>query len=135
MSDCHGEKFGHDFPYPGSNCTRCGINQDVLSGRGSKQAIPSLHNAFARLAIPKKPIHGMHSEIHALVNEVRALFGETAKKGVGSFGFYLGFFSRLGVDRVRQLLAETRESANPKKSFWWKAGQMSRRPKEEVSNG
>lgn len=67
----------------------------------------------------------LHSELHLLVDEARTLFGETAKKGPGSFSFYLGFFKRLGVKEIRQLLAEVKESKvdNPGKLFWWKIKQ------------
>lgn len=71
-------------------------------------------------ARPRNP--HLHSELHLLVDEARSLFKETATKGKGSFSFYLGFFKRLGVNKVRQLLAEVKESKgdNPGKLFWWK---------------
>ena len=64
----------------------------------------------------------LHSELHLLVDEARNLFGETATKGKGSFSFYLGFFKRMGVQKVRQLLSEVKDSNidNPGKLFWWK---------------
>jgi len=67
----------------------------------------------------------LHSELHLLVDEVRIQFNETAKKGPGSFGFYLGFFKRLGLNRVKKLLGEMKESKDPKsvKLFWWKIKQ------------
>src|SRR5689334_17897555 len=71
---------------------------------------------------PKKNSH-LHSELHALVEEARALFGETAEKGPGSFCFYLGFFKRLGKEKVYQLLSEIKDSkgiTTPGKLFWWK---------------
>jgi len=70
----------------------------------------------------RKPNPHLHSELHLLVDEARTLFGETAKKGPGSFSFYLGFFKRLGVKEVRQLLSEVKENKvdNPGKLFWWK---------------
>lgn len=74
---------------------------------------------------PKERNTHLHSELHLLVDEARTLFGETATKGKGSFGFYLGFFKRLGINKVRQLLAEIKESKidNPGKLFWWKIKQ------------
>lgn len=134
--ECQGQMLGHDFPYTGANCTQCGVNQTELSGGGLRRATPSISNAFdmARFRAQPKPIRGIHSEIHSLVQEARVQFGETAKKGVGSFGYYLGFFKRLGALRVRQLLAEAKEAADPKRSFWWKVGEMSRRQKENASN-
>lgn len=84
----------------------------------------------------KKSLEGMkykknphlHSELHLLVDEVRTKFGETAAKGVGSFSFYLGFFKRLGAQKVRRILAEV-EQANvdhPVKLFWYKIKQESK---------
>ncbi|MDD5605885.1 MAG: hypothetical protein PHR51_00955 [Patescibacteria group bacterium] len=63
----------------------------------------------------------LHSELHLLVDEARTLFGETAVKGKGSFAFYLGFFKRLGVNRVRQLLSEVKQSGakEPGRLFWY----------------
>ena len=63
----------------------------------------------------------LHSELHLLVDEVRNLFGEKAVKGKGSFAFYLGFFKRLGVGRVRRILGEVKESNadEPVKLFWY----------------
>jgi len=67
----------------------------------------------------------LHSELHALVDEVRIQFGETAKKGKGSFSFYLGFFKRLGVNKVRQILAEIKQSGaeDEKRLFWYKVAK------------
>ena len=74
----------------------------------------------------KKANPHLHSDLHLLVDEARTLFGETAKKGPGSFSFYLGFFKRLGVKEIRQLLAEVKENKvdNPGKLFWWKIKQQ-----------
>jgi len=71
--------------------------------------------------LPKRNAH-LHSELHELVDIVRLQFGETAKKGPGSFGFYLGFFKRLGLPTVRRILAEMKESGNGTegKLFWFK---------------
>ncbi len=76
---------------------------------------------LANLRVRERNPH-LHSELHLLVDEARNLFKETAKKGPGSFSFYLGFFKRLGVQEIRQLLAEVKESKidNPGKLFWWK---------------
>jgi len=79
--------------------------------------------------IKSKPANfHLHSDLHLLVDEVRAKFGETAKKGPGSFSFYLGFFKRLGTKRVREILAEIKEAKvdHPAKLFWWKIKQESK---------
>ena len=125
IPNCYGQKFGHDFPYPGAYCLKCGVSQNELSGKGPQPVMRGGLSGIT-IAIPQKPVRGMHSEIHALVSEARTMFGETAKKGKGSFGFYLGFFKRVGTVRVRQLLAECREANDPKKSFWWHMGRLSR---------
>jgi len=70
----------------------------------------------------------LHSDLHLLVEEVRQKFGETATKGVGSFSFYLGFFKRLGVQKVRRILAEVEQAKvdHPEKLFWWKVREDSK---------
>jgi len=80
-----------------------------------------LSKSIKKIKLQKRNPH-LHSELHALVDEVRIQFGETAKKGVGSFSFYLGFFKRLGVGKVRQILAEMKESEmeDEKRLFWYK---------------
>ena len=35
--DCKGQKLGHNFPFTGADCLVCGINQNVLSGKVSKE--------------------------------------------------------------------------------------------------
>ncbi|MFH1088279.1 MAG: hypothetical protein V1719_00345 [Patescibacteria group bacterium] len=89
----------------------------------------NLEDSLKRFVDRKPANHHLHSDLHLLVDEARTLFGETAKKGPGSFGFYLGFFKRLGVTKVRQLLAEIKESRidNPGKLFWWKVKQELRK--------
>jgi len=32
-ADCYNQRFGHNFPIPGAECTKCGISQTELSGR------------------------------------------------------------------------------------------------------
>jgi len=72
--------------------------------------------------IKQRKNHHLHSELHLLVDEIRAWFKETAKKGPGSFGFYLGFFKRLGISNVKRIFGEIKESKDPRsvKLFWWK---------------
>ncbi|RLC37558.1 hypothetical protein DRH29_01680 [candidate division Kazan bacterium] len=87
-----------------------------------------LSKSIKKIKLQKRNPH-LHSELHALVDEVRVQFGETAKKGVGSFSFYLGFFKRLGVNKVRQILAEVKQSnaEDPKKLFWHLIGEESKK--------
>jgi len=71
----------------------------------------------------------IHSSLHALVDELRTEFKETAKKGKGSFPFYLGFFKKAGEQKVREIWSEVKYQAykypalNPKKIFWYRLGQ------------
>ncbi|MBU1557616.1 hypothetical protein KKC45_01500 [Patescibacteria group bacterium] len=85
------------------------------------------------LQIKKPEKTSLHTEKHYLVNEIRNYFGETAKKGKGSFGFYLGFFSRVPKATIYQYWAEIKESRKPikeqQKIFWWKMGQYSKTKK------
>ncbi len=72
----------------------------------------------------------LHSEKHYLVSEIRNYFGESAKKGKGSFGFYLGFFNRVPKHIIYQYWSEVRGSRksipDQQKLFWWKIGQYSK---------
>lgn len=69
----------------------------------------------------------LHSEKHYLVNEIRNYFGETSKKGIGSFSFYLGLFKNIPEKIIYQFWAEVKQSnkstKDQQKLFWWKAGQ------------
>jgi hypothetical protein len=80
-----------------------------------------------------KPPHGIHSELHWLVNELRKDFGETAKKGKGSFGFYLGCLKLVGFQRAYQWWREVIDSRcdNPGKLFWWKYREFLKETKNQ----
>ncbi len=77
----------------------------------------------------KKPQRGIHSELHSIVNELRIEFHETAKKGVGSFGYYLGLLKRVPLTEIYRIRAEIRQSKvdNAKKLFWWHIGQLTKK--------
>jgi hypothetical protein len=83
-----------------------------------------LKTALKKTLVPRRNPR-LHSELHLLVDEARILFKEKAQKGPGSFAFYLGFFKRLGIQKVRQLMAEVKDSRadEPAKLFWWKVKQ------------
>ena len=119
---CLGELLGHDFPYAGARCLHCGIDQYTLS-TGSPRKTKGLSNAFDKYRPPENvPKARKVNEMQALVHEVRTQFGETAKHGIGSFGYYMRFFKRVGLDRVRIFLSETKGKDTPKKLFWWLIG-------------
>jgi hypothetical protein len=86
----------------------------------------SIGDIAARFSIPiQQARKGIHSPLHDLVDDLRRDFGETAKTGKGSFGFYLGILKRLGPERVRQIKAEVDQSepAAKKRLFWWHVGK------------
>lgn len=91
----------------------------------------NLEDSLKKYQLAQPNTH-LHSELHALVDEARALFGETATKGKGSFAFYLGFFKRLGKDKVYQLLSEIKDAKDittPGKLFWWKVKEELKKPR------
>lgn len=79
------------------------------------------------LSAPQNQKTSLHSEKHYLVDEIRNYFGETAKKGIGSFSFYLGFFKKIPKATIYQYWSEVKESRKPikdqQKLFWWRIGQ------------
>ena len=119
---CYGQRGGHNFPFPGGNCLNCDVNQNDLSGRVQKKVMAGI----ARPSYPQKPAKGMHSELHLLVDNLRKQFGETAKSGRGSFGFYLGHLKRIGFQEAYTLWREVAQAKcnNPGRLFWWKYKQL-----------
>lgn len=79
------------------------------------------------LSKPKQEKKSLHSEKHYLVDEIRNYFGETSKKGKGSFSFYLGFFRNIPEKTIYQFWSEVKQSnkslIDQQKLFWWKIGQ------------
>lgn len=121
---CRGQTWGHNFPYTGANCMSCGVNQDELSGK-RQRVDKTIQNVLRRIEKPKK-VAGIHSQMHWLVDEMRKTFGETAKKGKGSFGFYLGMLNRIGFQEAYRLYKEVTDEPcqTPVKLFWWKYSQL-----------
>lgn len=93
-----------------------------------------LDNTLKRIQ-NRKPLKGIHSALHQLIAELRKEFGETATKGKGSFGFYLGMLGRFSVQELYQIRAEIRQSGahTPKKLFWWRIGQEMKRKRKNLS--
>jgi len=75
-----------------------------------------------------KPNKNIHSDIHALADEISTFFGERKL-----FGRYLGTIKRIGVARARSIFADVKEGKadNPGKLFFWKCRKIS---KEEEKN-
>jgi len=63
----------------------------------------------------------IHSQLHYLIDEMRQHFNETARKGKGSFGFYLGILKRVPIQKLYEFfsLSKQPEVKNSKKLFWW----------------
>ena len=120
----------HNFP-PGGDCINgCGTNQSVISGRVKKIDVPLI----SRFKMPKaEKAKGIHSALHQFVAELRQEFGETAKSGVGSFSYYLGYIKRIGLQDAYRIHAEIRQSVGkvPKRLFWWKIGDELKKRREK----
>ena len=91
---CQGKRFGHNFPVAGGQCTQCGAGQDELSKPAQKIEY-----------FVKEPIHGIHSEKHALAKEISEYCGEPAK-----FAMYLGIIKNIGLSRAYRIFAELRQA-------------------------
>lgn len=130
---CQKSKSGlHNFPFTGADCEFCGVNQDDLSGI-KKEKVVQVGNLFEKYSIQKKNTR-IHTELQMLVDEVRKDFGETAKKGIGSFEYYMVFFTRVGVQRIFEIRSEVKhlKGEDRKKVFWWCIGQELKRKKSQV---
>ena len=75
--------------------------------------------------IQKKRNLNIHSEIHALADEISSYFGERKK-----FGMYLGVIKRIGAGRARAIFSEVKDGAarDPHKLFIWKCRQVKTAP-------
>lgn len=62
------------------------------------------------------------SELHEFILTARKEFNETAKKGDGSFSFYLGILKRVPVSTLYQFLGESKGADKPTNNFWWRVG-------------
>jgi len=65
----------------------------------------------------QKPNKRLHSEIHALADEISSCFGERKK-----FAMYLGVIKRVGVTRARAIFSDIRSGSadDPRKLFFWR---------------
>lgn len=96
---CHNQKFGHNFPVAGGDCTQCGINQKVLSKNFKKTGKYEI----------KKPVRGIHSEMHSLAKDISEYCNEPKK-----FGMYLGIIKNTGLKRAYKMFSELKQSPNAK---------------------
>ena len=100
---CHNQKFGHNFPFPGANCSNCGVNQHELN----EKVVTWLKDI--KKYKPRKAERGIHSEMHALAKEVSEFFGEPKK-----FAMYLGIIKNTGIQRSYQIFSEIKQSKKVK---------------------
>ena len=115
----------HNFAIAGHDCMNgCGVNQAVLSG-GARPIKSGFEHMLER--IKKPPVNKrIHSELHEMIDKMRNDFGETAKKGVGSFSYYLGMLKKVPTGTIYLWLADIKDSTNldtplaRAKIFWWK---------------
>lgn len=66
---------------------------------------------------PQKPNKRLHSEIHALADEISSYFNERRR-----FAMYLGAIKRIGVAQARTIFSEVKsgDARDPRKLFFWK---------------
>lgn len=112
IAACQGQKFGHDFPYPGAKCLKCGVSQALLS----QQAV--LRRPVLKIKPPKKTLH---SKDHLLADELTKYFREPKR-----FAMFLGIIKRIGFSTALRLFSEVKEekARDPKKLFMWKVAQL-----------
>lgn len=102
---CYNKKFGHNFPYPESICTECGIKQEELNK-------PLIKISVIKEYKPKKAEKGIHSEMHALAKEISEYCGEPKK-----FAMYLGIIKNMGLGRAYQIFSEIKQSTTSQKKI------------------
>ena len=102
QTTCYKQKFGHNFPFPGSNCTKCGINQNDLSKEKPKKSIVDKYEI-------KKTEKGIHTEIHALAKDVSEYCDEPEK-----FAMYLGIIKNIGLKNAYQIFSEIKQNKKVK---------------------
>lgn len=117
----------HNFnPETGDCAWQCGVNQ-----RGKTKPIQSVglfqmnvERAMRPRAVPK----GIHSELHQIIAEMIAQYGEpkTIRVGgreVSTFGYYLGRLKKVPLSTIyrwRSEIKQSRDIRNEGKIFWWK---------------
>lgn len=103
------------------------LKKYLVNTKNESKRHQGLQTINSILAQSKTKKTSLYSEKHYLADEIRDYFGETAKKGVGSFGFYLGFFGKIPKAIVYQYWSEVKQSnkslKDQQKIFWWKVGQ------------
>ena len=101
---------------------------DEAPSRKEFSSMNSILESRIRTIVEYKPTmpKGIHSELHEMVARLRKEFGETAKKGKGSFGFYLKLLKPVPISLLHIWLANINDSAkilepiDKCKLFWWK---------------
>lgn len=122
-ASCYNQRFGHDFPFVGVECLQCGVSQKDLS-KTPYDIILDKEKESIGIDRFEKPNHRLHSPLHGVIDEIRKEYGEeNIKKGVGSFGFYLGLLRNVPTHLIWQWRSEIRQSeavGDLGKLFSWK---------------
>lgn len=75
-----------------------------------------------------EPNKRLHSEIHALTDEISVYFGERNK-----FAMYLGVIKRVGAAKALAIFSEVKTSGarDPRKLFFWKCRKAPKPPENK----
>ena len=95
MYFCHDNKL-HNFPYPGSDCNNCGVNQHTLGKKPKKIKEHTIREQ-------KK---GAYTEIQALAIEIWEYFGKDKGTSVGQI---IGVLKRKGLQWGYQVMATAKQ--------------------------
>ena len=60
----------------------------------------------------KEDFRSIHSPLHLFIKETMEMFGDNAKRGVGSFPFYLGLTRGVSLDELFRIRATVMQSSN-----------------------
>lgn len=121
---CQNQKFGHNFPYPGTNCLNCGIGQYALTKTArtrSGEKTGNLKESLGKRLAEKGKF--LHSKEHLLADEISRYFKEEKR-----FGMYIGVIKRIGFSEAYRAFSEVKQSKIPEKDkvklFMWKVAQV-----------
>lgn len=94
---------------------------------------PDFEKLKAAIEKKKEKSKGNVSPLHEFILKARTDLGETATTGDGSFGFYLGLLKTIPLTTCYMYLAESKNSKEPIRIFWWKIGQLKKTIRESKS--
>ena len=110
---CKNQKFGHDFPYTGANCTNCKVNQDHI-GTVTKKVVEKPVDYMDKLKERAKKKEQATYHQHLAV-ETAEMLGD-----IKSIGIYMRLFKRYDhntIFRCRDWAIEKGTGKNKGKLF------------------